>query len=275
MVKKLYIEPTSVCNLKCKMCFRNNWFDEEAIQMSDETCAAVIDTIIHGNFSGVFFGGMGEPLTHPQIYRMIAAAKETGAFVELITNATLLDKENTHKLLSAGLDMLWVSMEGFTKESYEEARRGSIYQSIMRNLEYYSKVKGFNKLGITFVMMNENISELKYLNTFADNLDVDCINLSHVVPGEALPDIDSIYDLDYPVGKMYRYDPLRHYIKQTDYCPFINEEVCFTRCDGEVVPCMQLLHNSYTYLFEERRTVHAFSFGNVNRVRFKDKFETS
>ena len=27
-LKKLYIEPTARCNLRCKMCFRNSWKNE-------------------------------------------------------------------------------------------------------------------------------------------------------------------------------------------------------------------------------------------------------
>lgn len=36
-IKKIYIEPTSACNLNCKMCFRNNWINEEIGVMSDDT----------------------------------------------------------------------------------------------------------------------------------------------------------------------------------------------------------------------------------------------
>ena len=34
MLKKLYIEPTTKCNLNCKMCFRNTWFDESIGELS-------------------------------------------------------------------------------------------------------------------------------------------------------------------------------------------------------------------------------------------------
>ena len=38
----------------------------------------------------------------------------------------------------------------------------------------------------------------------------------------------------------------------------------FVKSNGDVCPCMQLLHSSYTYLFEERRKVVSCSFGNVS-----------
>ena len=48
-----------------------------------------------------------------------------------------------------------------------------------------------------------------------------------------------------------------------NYCPFIEEEKCFVKWNGAVSPCMQLLHSSYTYLFEEKRKVTAYCFGNL------------
>ena len=37
----------------------------------------------------------------------------------------------------------------------------------------------------------------------------------------------------------------------------------FIKWNGDIVPCMQLLHSSYTYLFQEKRKVMAYSFGNI------------
>ena len=36
MLRKLYIEPTTKCNLNCKMCFRHTWFDEPICDLSLE-----------------------------------------------------------------------------------------------------------------------------------------------------------------------------------------------------------------------------------------------
>ena len=60
----------------------------------------------------VFFGGFGEPLTHPDIFRMIREVKRLGTVVELITNGTLLDEGLVLALLESELDTLWVSVDG-------------------------------------------------------------------------------------------------------------------------------------------------------------------
>ena len=45
MLKKLYIEPTSKCNLNCKMCFRHTWFDEPFCDLSLEDYKQVLATM--------------------------------------------------------------------------------------------------------------------------------------------------------------------------------------------------------------------------------------
>ena len=56
-LKKLYIEPTSKCNLNCKMCFRNTWIDEKLSDMDLETYKKAIDTM-PDTVETVFFSGM-------------------------------------------------------------------------------------------------------------------------------------------------------------------------------------------------------------------------
>ena len=57
-LEKLYIEPTSRCNLNCKMCFRKTWINEVAADMElfvfDRALQTMPDTV-----KTIFFGGMG------------------------------------------------------------------------------------------------------------------------------------------------------------------------------------------------------------------------
>lgn len=129
MIKKLYIEPTSCCNLNCNMCFRHNWFDENMGFISSGTQSRISEIFKDSNIETVFFGGMGEPLLHPNIIEMVRSAALTVKNIELITNATLLTSDMSKRLLEAGLDCLWVSMDGFSKESYEAIRKGSMYNT--------------------------------------------------------------------------------------------------------------------------------------------------
>ena len=264
IINKLYVELSSLCNLNCSMCFHNTWFDEKCSVMGHETAEKVKQLLASGVADEVFFGGMGEPLLYNGIYEMVSLAKRNGMKAELITNATLLDADASKKLTENGIDTVWISMDGFSKAGYEKVRRGSLFSRIITNIGEFDRIRKNTKLGITFVIMKENLSELDKINEFADRYNVDLINLSHVIPSETMPQSEAVYDLPYRTGKMRRFDKNEVYDKKLDFCPFIGDDACFIRHDGGVFPCMQLLHNFYTYLYTERRKSHAYSFGNIN-----------
>ena len=77
----------------------------------------------------------GEPLLHPKIADMVAFAKDIGVHeVQLNTNGLLLTKELAIDLAEAGLDRIIISMDGFTKETYEKIRRGGDFYQLCDNL---------------------------------------------------------------------------------------------------------------------------------------------
>ena len=119
---RVYVEPTTLCNLLCRTCIRNVW-DEPPGMMSAGTFARIIDGVRGlSPLPTVFFGGFGEPFAHPDLLAMLAAAKSVGCAVELITNGTRLDEETRRELVRIGLDRLWVSIDGATPESYADVR---------------------------------------------------------------------------------------------------------------------------------------------------------
>ena len=65
---------------------------------------------------------------------MVREAKALGSSVELITNGTLLSKAVSTELVAAGLDKLWVSLDGATPESYTDVRLGAALPEVLNNL---------------------------------------------------------------------------------------------------------------------------------------------
>lgn len=262
-LKKLYVEPSSACNLNCTMCFRNGWIDENQGLMPDKIWEKIADSIpFCRNLCTVMFAGMGEPLMNPRIFDMIKDVSSQGINTCLISNGTLLNHNCVDKLLGCGLDMLWVSVDGFSKDSYEKIQRGSQYELIYKNLLYFTKHKGKCRLGIAFVIMRENLCEIRDINRFADSVKADEINLSYAIANKPINQKDTVYDSGIPVGKMKRLSR-KNEKRKKNFCPFIEDGMTFIKSNGDVCPCMQLLHSSYTYLFEEKRKVLSHNFGNI------------
>ena len=112
MMKKLYLEPTSICNLNCRTCFRNNWFNEKQGMMSDEVLQNVYTYLNKSNeLQSVMLAGMGEPLLHKKTVEIVNQISSSGKKAEILTNGTLLDEKTSDALIRAGLDTLWISCD--------------------------------------------------------------------------------------------------------------------------------------------------------------------
>ena len=133
---KVYIEPTNRCNLTCRTCIRNAW-DEPLGRMTAVTFDKIINDLhAFPTRPSIFFGGFGEPLSHPKIVQMVRRARQVSDKVELITNGILLTPDRAQALIEAGLNTLWVSVDGATPESYADIRLGAELPKIFDNIAH-------------------------------------------------------------------------------------------------------------------------------------------
>ncbi len=315
-LKKVYIEPTNRCNLDCRTCMRKVW-DEPLGHMSRETFSRIIEGL--RDFSPpptVFFGALGEPLAHPDILDMVVQAKTLGSSVELITNGTLLTKDLSKQLIDAGLDMLWVSLDGATPECYGDVRLGAMFPEVLANLKAFRDARWSNpsplpflgfqvkpEIGIVFVAMKRNIHELPSLLTLATKLGVNRVLVSNVLPytdemgkevlySRSLTDIvyqSSVFRLDLPKididektkKSLYLSMRARHSIsfvsghlwERNDYCPFIENGATAISWEGNLCPCLPLLHSHTSYFDGIERVSRHYTVGNVNEHSVQDLWD--
>ncbi|MEJ5224258.1 MAG: radical SAM protein, partial [Anaerolineales bacterium] len=122
---KVYVEPTNACNLDCLTCFRQGW-DDKLGKMTERTFQRILEGIQDFEAAPtLYFGGIGEPLANKYTIDWVERAKAQGLRVEMITNGTLLDATRLRRLVDAGLDLLWVSIDGARPESYADIRLGA------------------------------------------------------------------------------------------------------------------------------------------------------
>jgi MoaA/NifB/PqqE/SkfB family radical SAM enzyme len=304
---KVYIEPTNRCNLDCVTCIRNSW-DESLGTMNPDTYSRIIEGLrSYDPPPDIFFGGLGEPLSHPNILGMVREAKALGSKVELITNGMLLSKEVSTELVAIGLDKLWISLDGATPESYTDVRLGAALPEVIANLHEFRRARWKKfmpeffdlhlkpQIGIVFVAMKRNISDLPAVLSLANRLGSLHFLVTNVLPytPEMKDEIlysravsDSIYTstpllrfLEFPkmdVGPMTReaiYQALRgdHALsfaggslgESNNRCPFIEKGSLAIRWDGDASPCLALMHDHKMYLYGYERKIKRHSVGNV------------
>ena len=204
-LKKLYIEPTARCNLRCKMCFRNSWKNEIIGDMRPETFRKAMTTM-PDSVETVFFGGMGEPLAHPDIVEMVRTASSLGKRVELLSNGTLLDARRTAELLDAGLDMLWLSIDALDDGRYAQIRRNSQLALVKEHIVEFNRQRArldrTVRLGVAFVVMKSNAHELALLPYFSTYYKVNEVNISNVIPTDEHTASEVLYNnvVDWGLG---------------------------------------------------------------------------
>jgi MoaA/NifB/PqqE/SkfB family radical SAM enzyme len=309
-LRKVYIEPTNRCNLECRTCIRNIW-DEPLGEMSSATFARIVEGL--RNVSPpptVFFGGLGEPLAHPNIVEMVGQAKALGSSVELITNGTLLSKDLSKQLIEAGLDMLWVSLDGATPESYADVRLGAALPEVISNLaafrdacplnDYFFRYPTKPKIGIVFVAMKRNISDLPSVVQLGNRLGAMQFLITNVLPYTAEMRDEILYtrsindivftpstfrlelpkiDIDnltckslFPImrGGHSVWLGGRSFEEATDRCPFIEKGATTISWEGNVSPCLPLLHSHKSFVDGRERFSRHYIVGNVAERDLED-----
>jgi radical SAM protein with 4Fe4S-binding SPASM domain len=134
----LDIEASCLCNLRCPFCATNYEPIGGKGVMSFETFRKIIDEGAANGLCAIKLnsGGRGEPLLNKAVPEMVAYAKKKGIMdVYFNTNATLLTKEVSRRIIDAGLDRISISFEGYTPETYEKYRIGSSFKKVVDNIK--------------------------------------------------------------------------------------------------------------------------------------------
>lgn len=304
---KVYIEPTVACNLDCIICFRNAW-EQPIGRMSEETFDAILAGLQELDpIPSVYFGGIGEPLFHPKTIDWIADVKALGVKVEMITNGTILTEKKTRELIDSGLDVLWVSLDGATSESFADIRMGAELPKILENLRrLFEMRKGGHfpqpEIGVAFVAMKRNINDLpkiikmghtfgaKYysvsnLQSATEEMQADRLytrtmrNIAYlpspVLPKLSLPKMDFNEETQTALTEAFNSGCNVNFAGNNwgganDVCNFVESGTMSIAWNGDVSPCWPLMHTHNSYLHNKLRISKKHVIGNVTKRSLSD-----
>lgn len=157
----MQIEVTNHCNLNCYTCPRKNLKRQKGY-MDFELFKNIIISE-QDYLETVLLFHMGEPLLHPNIVDMVKFSHDKGIKTIIFTNGTLLFKEKAEQLFINGLDLLVVSFDGYEKETYEEVRKGSSYDTVLENIEnaviMNSELNNSTKIQLHYVVSKKTSKE--------------------------------------------------------------------------------------------------------------------
>jgi len=138
-----WIDITRLCNLKCVMCPQSRGLAQRGAQMSMDLFRRIIDDVGE-NQPLIKLYLSGEPLLHDRLFDMIDYATVSGCRTMLHTNATVLTKEMSRRILSSSLSFLSFSFDGCTPEVYEKLRPPARFDRVRANIVQYLELRGRN-----------------------------------------------------------------------------------------------------------------------------------
>lgn len=226
-IKRVNIEPTTLCNASCLMCDHDEYIKRVGHQeLTVQEMGTMLTDVAH--FVITFFGSLDqinigvycEPLVYPGIIEVVAICRTLAKQRRISTNAMLLDEDMSRGLLEAGLTNICLSLDECERVAFEKIRRGLKWEVVLENVKTFKRIRdegGYHcKIVVSPTMIEENRSRMKHIISFWK----DTLNVS-VVPS---PEI--------PIGRLDRIQP---------WFDVVGTPTCvdmFTiKADGDVVPC--------------------------------------
>ena len=206
----LQIEPTSICNLRCVMCYQSdksfsNKSQGHMSNMSLDLYKKIIDEV-HGKVEAITLASRGEPTLNKDFAKMLEYSTKKFLALKINTNASMLNEKLIHSILSTDIQSIVFSVDAADKETYEKIRVNGKFEKIIKNLELFSKIRRehYSKSKHIAKMSGVKISSDKSIKKNKEKFKklADVIAFVNYTPWESAYD-NKINDLDHPCEELW------------------------------------------------------------------------
>lgn len=163
---RLYLELTNNCNFQCIMCPNGMGIMKRKKGFMDYGLFKKIVDEMAPNLGTMVLHIWGESLLHPRIFDMIKYCNKYTVKTEISTNTSLLNEKIINEILDSGLDVIYLCVDGVTKETYEKVRKTGDYEIAVKNVEDFLRIKGEKKsekpfVNLQIIIMDETKDEIE------------------------------------------------------------------------------------------------------------------
>ena len=175
----LYLDPTSFCNLQCPFCTTGQRTGARpADSMSFSSFKNTIDQIGENLFH-ISFYNWGEPLLNKDFVEMVQYIQKYHITSDISTNLNIsLNQEKAESLINSGLDLILMSVDGITQETYQKYRVGGNLELALKNMKLLADAKRKLKndkihLLWRFFVFKHNQHEIEKARMIADEIGIE------------------------------------------------------------------------------------------------------
>lgn len=279
---KVIIEVSSMCNFSCEMCFIRHRPDKGF--MSEQVFYKILEDIgTIDSVRSVSFGGIGEPLFHPEIFNWIRETKERGYLVSLQTNGSLITEKNVESLVRY-LDTITFSIDSYPNKNESNIGHESP-EKVLRAIKLLSKTRSelstnLPIINVEIVINANNVRDLPKFPSLLAEVGVSKVLVSHLLPTSEYFEPQTLYSSNSRISEEELADIIDTFKEQCAehdityvlprfdltaerHCGFIENKSTVIRWDGEVVPCYRFLHDHNEVILGRKKEIKTVSFGNA------------
>ncbi len=261
------LELADNCNYRCLECpISDSLIGRKINKLSNEDIDHVLKYSAQEGALALKLNYINEPML--DIERLLKTAERAYHYgfvdVYFTTNGSLLTYKNSIKLIeSKMISRIQVSLDAFTKESYDKIRRGGDFEKVKRHISDFIELRKkydilFPKIRVSFLTLPENKHETKlFYDHWSGIVDAVALQSSVMKPNSKREDDTKSYD------------KLR-----TSFCPNPCRQLV-VRADKSVLPCCSFWGDQMRLgnIEDDNSLGDLFNSKKMNAIRnsFKDK----
>jgi MoaA/NifB/PqqE/SkfB family radical SAM enzyme len=280
--KRIELEVTTKCRFRCPKCEHTYWKEKQE-DMSFENFKKIVD-----QFPGlreVSSTGIGHGFENPDYPKMLAYLKSKSIIVQFFDPLFLQDEKMLRELVKNRVNLIWISFDGATAETYEKMQVGSKFEKVKENIRTLVRIKNemhskFPEINFQPIITKDNMNEMpkmvEVVNDLMQGTNQSLIQIQFIklIPFKEnkwlMPEITrGILNKTEETARKYKKirvkfikmfpDTAKPSLAQcVDWiCPFIT-------VDGTVYPCCALTECNI------RSEVREHALGNVLQTDYKD-----
>jgi radical SAM protein with 4Fe4S-binding SPASM domain len=274
--RSVQIECTTRCNLKCSFCELSYW-TEKPSDLQFENIKQMTEHL--PKLKRVDLTGIGESLMNREFFGIVEFLKSRGTYVTLNDNFTMMTEKVARQLVELEVDQIFLSLDGATKQTYEQIRAGANFDKVIANARGLLRIKREMRkqrpeVKINTVVCLTNYTELPNILELAHDIGIGMVQFVNVITFEDTIGLDTRRVQDDisrylektlqrarqlgMVAKIELFDKLP--VRQCDF-PWKRNFVTY---DGHVHPCC------YTTQTGDRKAQNLRSFGDLIDRSFRD-----
>ena len=159
--RNIEVEMTTRCNKRCIMCEHTWWHEPNR----DITYDEFTDLAKQYPLRWINITGEGDAFLNKDYLRIIAYLKRRHIATYLTDSFDLIDDITAHTLVRFGVDGIYISMDGATKETYESIKIGCKYDTVISNIKALLVAKRsmespVPEICFRFIITTKNVNEM-------------------------------------------------------------------------------------------------------------------